>query len=237
MAALKSAIEEKLRWSGGLAAMLLLAGCSAPFLGQTTFVASYEPANVYREEKTLPPEIKRVAILPLTAVESTAEMEFGRDTLEAVLTGELLRSRRFETVQVTPEQLRRITGSARWESGGRFTEDFFDKIREEAGVQAVLLPELTRYRPHEPLAVGWRLKLVDAAEPRVIWAIDEVFDARDPSVAAAARRHAQGHPDTAGSLADDRAVLQSPRRFARYTAQAVVEALPGRTEAESKLKN
>jgi hypothetical protein len=84
--------------------------------------------------------------------------------------------------------------------------------------------------------VGWRLKLVDAAEPRVIWAVDEVFDARVPSVAAAARRYANGHPDAAPSLANDRAVLQSPRRFARYTANAVVATLPLREQPE-ELKN
>jgi hypothetical protein len=78
-----------------------------------------------------------------------------------------------------------------------FSEDFFEKLKEELGVQAVILPELTQYRPHEPLAVGWRLKLVDADEPRVIWAVDEVFDARVPSVAAAARRFADSHPDSA----------------------------------------
>lgn len=37
-----------------------------------------------------------------------------------------------------------------------------------------------------------------------------------------------GHPDTAQSVASERAVLQSPRRFARYTASAVVATLPPR---------
>jgi hypothetical protein len=199
-------------------------------------VASYQPSNVYYEGKALPPEIKRVAILPLATGESTSDLEFGRDTLASVLMGELVRSRQFETVLVSAEQLLRITGAGRWNASDRLAEDFFEKLGDELGVQAVILPELTQYRPHEPLAVGWRLKLVDAAEPRVIWAVDEVFDARVPSVAAAARRYADGHPDTAPSLANDRAVLQSPRRFARYTVSAVVATLPSRERSEG-LKN
>jgi hypothetical protein len=30
--------------------------------------------------------------------------------------------------------------------------------------------ELTAYRAHAPLAVGWRLKLVDACSGQIVWA-------------------------------------------------------------------
>jgi hypothetical protein len=215
----------------------LVSGCSlVHFPGRTVFVSSYEPSNVYREEPILPPEIKRVAILPLSIGDSTTELEFGRDTLGPVLAGELVRSRQFETVLVSPEQLRRLMGAGQWSGSDRFAEDYFAKLGSELGVQGVILPELTQYRAHEPLAIGWRVKLVDAVDPRVIWAVDEVFDARVPSVAAAARRYAEGHPDTSRSVADDRAVLQSPRRFARYTVNAVVGTLPSRAEGEGLKK-
>ncbi len=191
-------------------------------------MASYEPSNVFQDEPVLPPEIKRVAVLPLVAGGDTAEMDFGRQTLEPILDAELFRSRQFEVEVLSAERLLRVTGQNRWDAGGRFSEDFFDRLRQELGVQAVLLVELTQYRPYEPMVIGWRLKLVDATEPRILWSVDEVFDARDPSVAAAARRFAANEPEATGQLADDRAVLQSPRRFARYTANAVVGTMPGR---------
>jgi hypothetical protein len=218
----------------------LLAGCSAiRFPGQNALVASYQPDNVFHAEPSLAPEIRRVALLPLAEAEGDAptDLEFGRTTLAPLLAAELGRSRRFELVPVSAADLRRLTGLNRWTSGSRFPEDFFDRLRDELGIQAVLLPELTQYRPHEPLAIGWRVKLVDATEPRVLWAIDEVFDARVPSVAAAARRHARGNPETPGSLADEDSVLQSPRRFGRYTASAVVATLPSRTNSRAELKN
>jgi hypothetical protein len=218
---------------------LVASGCSAfRFPGQEHLVASYRPDNVHIAEPSIPPEIRRVALLPLAEPDDTesAQLGFGRQTLFPILADEIGRSRRFEVIQVPAEQLRRITGLTRWNPAGRLPENFFERLRDDLGADAVILAELTQYRPHEPLSIGWRLRLVETADPRVLWAIDEVFDARIPSVAAAARRHARSHPDTPGSLADDQAVLQSPRRFGRYAAAAVMETLPPRASARAELK-
>jgi hypothetical protein len=102
----------------------LVSGCSWAFPCRTAFIASYQPSNVYYEGKGLSSEIKRVAILPLAIGESTTELEFGRDTLASVLAGEFGRSRQFETVMVSPEQLRRITGTGRWNGSDRFFGGF-----------------------------------------------------------------------------------------------------------------
>jgi len=155
-------------------------------------------------------------------------MEFGRDSLGPVLWNELGRSRQFELVTVLPEELRLLTGRSGWSGEEKLPIDFFDKLKDKLGVDAVLFSQLTQYRAYEPLAVGWRLKLMDAEVPRILWAVDEVFDARVPEIAAAARRYAQAHPEAAGSLRDSQSVLLSPRRFAQYTASAVVGTMPGR---------
>jgi len=203
---------------------------TSPFLSQAT-VASYKPTNVYREEAFLPPNIKRVAVLPLTTLTDETAMDFGRDALGPLLLGELERSRQFELVAVSPDELRLLTGQTSWSGEEKLPLDFFDKLRARLGVDAVLFCRLTQYRAYAPLAVGWRLKLLDAEEPRVLWAVDEVFDARVPEVAAAARRYAQRHPDIASSMYDAQGVLLSPRRFGQYTASAVVETFPGRPAA------
>src|SRR5216117_1853133 len=174
---------------------LFLAGCATvPFLNQAT-IPSYKPANVYREEAFLPPNIKRVVVLPLTTLTDEAATDYGRDTLEPVLLGELGRSRQFELVEVSPEELRLLTGRSAWSGEELLPQDFFERLRAKLGVDAVLFCRLTQYRAYEPLAVGWRLKLVDADEPHILWAVDEVFDARVPEVAAAARRYAQQHAE------------------------------------------
>ena len=207
---------------------LLLTGCTtSPFLSDLS-TPSYAPSNVYRDEALLPAYIKRVAVLPLTTLTDESSMEFGRESLGFVLLNELGRSRQFELVTVPPDELRLLTGRSGWSGEEKLPADFFEKLKDKLSVDAVLFCRLTQYRPYEPLAVGWSLKLLDAEVPRILWAVDEVFDARVAQVAAAARRYAREHPEAVPSLYDSQNVLHSPRRFGQYTVSAVVGTMPGR---------
>jgi hypothetical protein len=213
-----------------------MAGCAISSLLKQTTTPAYQPANVYRAETSFPPAIKRVAVLPLTTLTDEAAMSFGRDTLAPILLQELGRARMCELVPVSSDELRRLTGRDSWSGEEKLPWDLFDKLRTRLGVDAVMFSRLTQYRAYEPLAIGWRLKLFDAEEPHILWAVDEVFDARVPEVAAAAKRHARTHPEAAPSPDNTHSVLQSPRRFGHYTASAVVETLPRReppTNAEA----
>jgi len=206
-------------------------GCAKRSMFAQALTPSYEPLNVFREDAALPEQIRRVALLPVTVASDDGDMAFGRGTLEPIVFAEIARVRRFEVVSVTSEELRLLTGRTAWTPEEKLPIEFFEKIRDKFGVDAVLFTQLTQYRPYEPLLVGWRMKLIDADEPHILWAVDEVFDARVPTVAAAASRHLEGNPDTGTSLSDSRSVLQSPRRFGRYTAHAVVQTMPGRAMA------
>jgi hypothetical protein len=211
-----------------LSHLLLFAGCAtSPYLSDLG-TPSYEPSNVHRDEAMLPSYIKRVAVLPLTTLTDEAAMDFGRDSLWPVLLNELGRSRQFELVAVPPEELRLLTGRSGWSGEEKLPGDFFEKLKDKLGVDAVLFSRLTHYRAYEPLAVGWRLKLLDAEVPRILWAVDEVFDARVAEVAAAARRYVRQHPESISSQQDSHSVLLSPRQFGQYTASAVVGTMPGR---------
>lgn len=210
------------------ASFLFLAGCATPpFIGQVA-VASYKPTNVHLEEANLPPNVKRVAVLPLTTLNDKAEMDSGREVLWPLLLDELGRTRLFELVPVSADELRSITGRLAWTGEERLPIDFCERLHERLGVDAVLFSRLTEYRAYQPLAIGWRLKLLEVEEPRILWSVDEFFDARVPEVAAAARRYAERRPDTQASLQDPQGALRSPRRFGQYTACAVLETLPGR---------
>ena len=212
----------------GLAVAGLLSGCATNPLEDRVWGPSYQPLNIYTEGHTLPTNLRRLAVLPLTAAGESTELEFGRASLEPVLFAELGRVNQFELVPITPEQLQRWTGRSSWTGEEKLPRDFFEKLRAAAGVDGVLLSRLTQYRAYEPLAIGWRIKLLDAQNPRVIWAVDEVFDARQSDVANAARRFAQAHPEPVPPVGDSRSALMSPRRFAQYTASAVFQTLPAR---------
>jgi hypothetical protein len=210
---------------------LLLQGCATSSMLQQATVASYQPSNVYLAEESLSSQIKRVAVLPLTTLANETPMDFGRDVLWPVLLGELGRARQFEMVAVSPDELRLLTGRNTWSDGERLPMFFFDKLKEKLGVDAVLFSRLTQFRAFEPLSIGWRLKLFDAVEPHILWAVDEVFDARVPGVAAAARRYAQQHQYAGSASSEAQGVLVSPLRFGHYTASAVVETMPSHLSA------
>lgn len=226
-------------WLGRLAlltalittAIGLCTGCLRGSLLRQATTPSYKPTNVYQEEAHLPAEIKRVAILPLTSLGDDTGTDFGRESLGPILLNELGRSRLFELVIVSPEELRLITGRNAWTGEEKLPTSFFDKLREKLAVDAVMFCRLTQYRAYEPLTVGWRLKLLDAIEPHILWAVDEVFDAKVPEVAAAARRFVGQRPDSSSSsLQDAQTAMVSPRRFGQYTVHAIVQTLPGRKE-------
>src|SRR5262249_26051439 len=119
-------------------------------------------------------------------------------------------------------------GRSTWTAEEKLPADFFHKLRSAVDVDAVLVGRLTQYRAYEPLAIGWRLKLIDADGARIVWATDEVFDAQRTDVANAARRYAKAHPASVTPVGDSRRILVSPRRFAQYTANEVVKTLPPR---------
>jgi hypothetical protein len=189
--------------------------------------SSYEPENVYKAKRTLAPQLKRVAVLPLTSISGEADTEFGRESLSQVLLEELAKTRRFELVVIEPDQLCRLTGRASWTGEERLPWNFFDRIRETVGCDGVLFCRLTHYRAYQPLMIGWHLKLL-TVEPRILWSVDEVFDASDPAVARAAQRHAMANQIAYAPRGAESVVLKSPLRFAQYAANAALTTLPKR---------
>lgn len=229
-------IRPALRWLATAALPLLLmfcAGCAGTMLARQAMTPSYEPANVYREDAHLPSGIRRIALLPLTYTVESADLAFGLESMRPVIQGAFASARQFEMVLVSAEELRLLTGRASWRADDRLPADFLDKLRDQLAVDAVLFCSLTTYRAYEPLAVGWRIKLVDADEPRILWAVDELFDARVPEVAAGAVRFAEHHPDTGSSLHDSRSILISAKRFGHYAATELVRTMPGRPVARA----
>ena len=208
------------------------AGCATSFEKLQDEVEMTGPvhsvSNVFRSKELMSGQVRRVAVLPVTTSETTTALESGSETLAPGLFRELAQAGRFETVTVKPEQLRQWTGRAGWSASDPLPGDFFKRLREATGCDAVLFSQLTHYQPYPPLTVGWRLQLVDAVSLRPWWACDEVFNAEDATVARAARRYYDAHPPGPDSTETSRGILYSPRRFGAYAANAVVATLPGR---------
>ena len=215
-----------LAWLGpGLGLAWLLCGCDTPKIKLPPY-AHYKPTNIYRKGLIMDPDVKRVAILPMTTLQPTEAFQAGIDSLQPLLHAELEKAKRFEMIVVTPEQLQNWTGQRVWRADEQLPPDFFDRLRDETGCQGVFFNQLTRYEPYQPVAVGWKMTLVFNKEHQIYWAADEVFDAGDDGVANAARSYESDHIVTQSPLPDPNAILSSPSRFGQYTLHALLTTLP-----------
>jgi hypothetical protein len=226
--------------------MLLVGACALLATG-SVFAQDGKPQNVFDASTTLPDNIKRVTVLPLACEESRTDLPDGCDALNPILQTELAKTKRFEVVSIGSEQLQNCTGKSSWTGTEALPANFFDSLNQAQACDAVLFCQLTTYKPYVPLAIGWRLKLVDAHTQKVLWVVDEVFDSSDPAVARNARdfqkvqQNVDGKPktlvkrtwsllnrETPSDLDDQWDILNSPRYFGQFAAVTSLESLPKR---------
>jgi len=207
---------------------ILVAGCALTPSGRRTTVSPYKPTNVSQPQAGLPESIRRVAILPIPRSRTDANQAAGADSLEPLFITELNKRNRFEVIPVSPEQLHALTGGSAWTADDRLPAEFFERLRQATGCDAVVFVSLTTFRAYPPLQAGWKARLVDCQQHLTWWAVDEVFDAGSDAVAVAAGAFAKSQLNSPDAALDGAVVLRSPRRFGQYSAYAIVSTLPGR---------
>lgn len=191
-------------------------------------IPDYHPENIYKACTVLPPAIKRVAMLPMMVPENDGSLLEGRQSLETVLLAELSKTRKFEVCPISSESVAHYSGKLSWAADEELPAQFFDWVRQVSACDAVLFTRLTEFRGYAPLAVGWQMRLVDARTRQTLWAVDEVFDAGQERVRAAARQYGSAELRPGEGAWDDWLLLNSPRRFGQYAAAETLSNLPGR---------
>ena len=215
--------------SAALVACTLVTGCHTVATPSDVLLGKgYQPQNIYTESAALPKNIRRVAVLPLVCDESDSVANEGRATLEPVLMSELIKTKKFEVVSSDGAFLKNRTTSAVWNSEETLPPDLFALLREDSACDAVLFARLTVFRAYPPLAIGWRLRLVDAETGRTLWAADEVFDGGQPSVGDGARRHQLTEERDPYGVPNEWFIQNSPAKFGQYTAAKLFATLPAR---------
>jgi hypothetical protein len=223
------------RWKNRLLVVcVILTGCAIPARQLGSATPDYQPDNVFVYPAVLPADLKRVAVLPLACEEANSDLTDGCETLNSILQAQLIKTKKFELVPVNPEILRNRTSRTAWTGTEVLPPDFFDSLRRVYGCDAVLFCQLTVFRAYAPLAVGWRLKLVDIHTRQTLWAVDEIFDAGQKSVSSGAR-HYQLAPrrlwtDTLfrADSPDDWSMRNSPRQFGEYAVAQLLATMPNR---------
>lgn len=203
--------------------------------------------NVFVSSPELPADLNRVVMLPPACESFSGPMADACQMLGPVLKAELIKTGKFEVVAADPETLRNCTGRLSWTGEEALPDDFFDSLKQFYGCDAVLFCHLTAFRSSAPLAIGWRLKLADVKTGKILWAADEVYDARDLAVAKAAQQYEkqqQPHQSvvfhiysflawcintpTRSALDDQWNILHSPRYFGAFSAAQLLNTLPAR---------
>ena len=223
-------------WSVGLFAMCAaIGGCQSAPPHASLFEQNFRPDNIFVYPPKLSLNLQRVAVLPIAAETAGSDLPEGCQTLTPVLWEQLVKTKKFEVVAVDAATLRSRTGQVNWTGGENlppyflaFLRRVLAFLRREYGCDGVLFAELTAYRAYAPLAVGWRLKLVDARSGQIVWSVDELFDAARPGVFRAAQRIER--PGFVMPFFHDEnwVAVNSPQRFGRYSAAIVLETLPER---------
>ena len=206
----------------------LLCGCKTARLSDPVTGSGYHPENFYQSQKQLPVTLRRVAVLPPTCDPSQSDLVSGLDNLTTVITDELGKTKKFELVVVSPEQLRAWTGRSSWRAEETLPANLLEQVRTQLECDAVLFSRLTQYRAYPPLAVGFSFKLAEVEQAALVWVADEIYDASEPSVVNSARRYQLTREQLPSSLSDSRSILNSPSGFGRYAASSVFETLPVR---------
>jgi hypothetical protein len=219
--------------------LLLQAGCATRPMPATVSGPFHKVGNFYLENQRLPPDIRRVALLPLTSAVNDRGSQSGADALQSTLYGEISKARLFETILITPEKLQEWTGRRKWQQNDVLPADFLIRLKEETGCDAVLFSQLSYYRAYPPIAIGWRMLLV-RPEGALVWSIDETFDAGEPAVVNSVRKYVLENERTNAEFSNEVRTkpgalwstkvsglewLNSPRQFARYAANAAVSTL------------
>jgi len=218
--------------SGGLTGMMflaaVLAGCQSTPPHASVIGPGYRPNNVFVYPPKLSLDLRRVAVMPLSSETAGGDLPEGCEALAPVLWDALVKTRKFEVVAVNARTLRVRTGQANWTGVENLPPDIFAFFRREYSCDGVLFAELTTYRGDAPMAVGWRLKLVDARSGQIVWTADEVFDTSSVKVARSLQKF--GEPPMLWPLfrEDNWLAMNSPRQLGRYSAAAMLDTLPER---------
>ena len=224
----QSALGQALSQAGML--MLVLAitsGCRTVTKKPGAVIGPFhKPTNYHLAGGEMPADMRRVALLPLTSALDTREHRSGRAILQETMHTQVAHAGLFEVVIVPPAKMEALTGKSAWRMIEELPNDFIEQIMKEYDCQGVLFSHLSVYKPYPPLSIGWRMGLVhlssESNNGTVVWEFDEVFNAGEKHVINSAIRNGVKNGLSDPELDYDFGLLNSPRRFGRYTAEEVV---------------
>ena len=103
--------------------------------------------------------------------------------------------------------------------------NLFENLMEQYNADAILFMGLTQYSPYTPIQLGARMQLIELSSNKIIWGIDEVFDASQEKIYFGVKHYQKAHTLNSFETLDNLGQL-SPEYFSAYVGQKIYETLP-----------
>jgi len=116
----------------------------------------------------------------------------------------------------------------------KYTIEQLSAMRKALNCNGVLTGTITQYRPYPHMAIGLRLTLVDLRDGRLLWAVEQVWDAADKTTKARIANYFELQMHAGFGRLSEQLVAVSPLKFMNFVAYEVAQTLDGCLENTSR---
>ncbi|HHI79403.1 MAG TPA: hypothetical protein ENK02_05445 [Planctomycetes bacterium] len=206
----------------GLLPLLALSSC---FLFEKEEMGSEAPVSAFLGDRQDLRLCRRVLVLPIQSTNMTSTL---RKDLEEALLSELAFQGRFQVLRMEPSQGAEGKEIYPTERRGRIDPDLVVELGRRYQADALLLTRVTQWFPYKPPRIGLRLQLVSVHSGKVIWAIDQTWDAGTERTRLDLINYARTTLAPQENLHGWEFLMISPRRFGRFALRRSVNTLSRR---------
>ncbi len=207
-----------------------IVGCQSPQsppASEGPAVRTDAPVSNLYQPGSLPPEVRRVVLLP---VHFNAYLEETHDYLDALWAQAIQRQNRFETILIDRQTIADWSDQEQWPSTVAIPQQLRERIESIYAPDAILLCDITRLESYRPLEIGLRVKLFSWDDGSFLWGVDGVWTRHpDGTVESSPRglgsifKNSRKNSEKTVDLA-----AISPRYFYYHLVESVALTLPER---------
>ncbi len=106
-----------------------------------------------------------------------------------------------------------------------YTLEQLSAMRKTLNCDAVLVGTVTGFEPYPHLSIGLRLKLIDLADGRLLWALEQIWDTADKITEDRINNHYSRHNFLGSATLQEKLGTVSTLRFAKFVAYETAETL------------
>jgi hypothetical protein len=158
----------------------------------------YAVENFYLDASVPKGSVRRVILVPPEDYSGSAKGDLSRDIYKSFY-DHLQKSKKFDVVRsddVLSREQKETIGKMHIEKDGSYDSDALYGICSSVNAQAVIFTTITQVSAVKPFVLGVKMNMVYTETGKIIWAVDEVFDASRDDTKNLARYYYYEKKDT-----------------------------------------